>query len=289
MNRKQYLLLFCFIILAAIILLASSLHDVQFQPGRSFSTPTITDNPIFLQAPEVLAETPLWKLLLLWGAFVINLILFFYLLPPALRKRILRQVISFSIGSLILLIALRYRIIQLPFLNSNPVNVVGQPPAGPNSNQAPPIFHPPLITPWMTYLISVGILLGFLIMAWIVIRWQQRSRSRSYGSLHAIANIAQASLDDIASGRDLGDVIILSYARMSEVVSAKRGLQRPLATTPREFAERLEIAGLPADAVNRLTRLFESVRYGTRKSDPSDINEAVACLASILHACGVAQ
>ena len=288
MNRKQYLLLFCFIILAAIILLASSLHDVQFQPGRSLSTPATTDNPVLLQAPEVLAETPLWKLLLLWLAFVVNLILFFYLLPPELRKRILRQVISFSLGSLILLIALRYRIIQLPLLNSDAVNVAGQPPAGSNSNQTPPIFHPPLITPWMTYLISVGILLGFLILAWMVVRWQQRSRSKSYGSLHAIANIAQASLDDIASGRDLGDVIIQSYARMSEVVSAKRGLQRPVAATPREFAERLEVAGLPADAVNRLTRLFESVRYGTRKSAPSDINEAVACLASILHACGEA-
>jgi hypothetical protein len=73
---------------------------------------------------------------------------------------------------------------------------------------------------------------------------------------------------------------------MSEVVSARRGLLRPDAATPREFAERLEHAGLPAEAVNRLTRLFESVRYGTRKSDESDINEATACLASILQACG---
>ena len=74
---------------------------------------------------------------------------------------------------------------------------------------------------------------------------------------------------------------------MGEVVSARRGLQRADATTPREFAERLERAGLPADAVKRLTRLFEAVRYGSRLSDQSDVNEAVACLNSILQACGV--
>jgi hypothetical protein len=76
---------------------------------------------------------------------------------------------------------------------------------------------------------------------------------------------------------------------MNAVVSDTRGLPRPEAATPREYALRLEGAGLPGEAVNRLTRLFESVRYGARKSDQSDINEAVACLNSILQACGMAQ
>jgi len=52
---------------------------------------------------------------------------------------------------------------------------------------------------------------------------------------------------------------------------------------------RLERAGLPANAVSRLTRLFESVRYGTHQSSQADVNEALACLDSILQACGAAQ
>ncbi len=59
--------------------------------------------------------------------------------------------------------------------------------------------------------------------------------------------------------------------------------------TPREFAERLQMTGLPAESVLRLTRLFESVRYGAHQSSQKEINEAVACLNSILSACGVAQ
>ena len=73
---------------------------------------------------------------------------------------------------------------------------------------------------------------------------------------------------------------------MSDVVADKRQLQRELAMTPQEFAVRLERAGLPGDAVRRLTRLFEVVRYGDRKSAPKDVTEAVNCLNTILVYCG---
>jgi hypothetical protein len=288
MSRKHLLLLFCIIVLMVITLLASSLHDVHFLPGRSLAIRSTSDNPVMLQSPEALADTPLWKILLFWAAFVINLVLFFYLLPPDLRKRIIRQMISLSLGILILLVALRYRILQIPNLNSASTDLTGQAQPGPNSNLADPIFHPPQITPWMTYLISVSIMLGGVLLAWIIYRWQIRSRRR-YTSLRALSDIAQSSLDDLAMGRDWGDVIIQAYVRMSEVVSMKRGLQRPEAATPREFAKRLEVAGLPAESINRLTRLFESVRYGGQKSGPSDIHEAMACLTSILNACGEIQ
>jgi hypothetical protein len=43
---------------------------------------------------------------------------------------------------------------------------------------------------------------------------------------------------------------------------------------------------LPGDAVQRLTRLFEAVRYGGYRSGRKDVNEAVACLTSILNYCG---
>ncbi len=171
MNRKRWLLLFCFLILVAITLLASSLHDVHFQPGRSLPTGPISDNPVILQAPEVLTAVPLWKILLFWLAFVINLILFFYLLPPEVRKRVIRQVLGFSIGSLILLIALRYRILQLPGFTSEPLNLKGQLAPQADPNLITPVFHPPQVTPWVTYLISLSILLALLSLAWIAYRW----------------------------------------------------------------------------------------------------------------------
>ena len=47
-------------------------------------------------------------------------------------------------------------------------------------------------------------------------------------------------------------------------------------------------AGLPGDAIRRLTGLFEMVRYGDRKSAPRDVTEAVSCLNAILRSCGEA-
>ena len=107
-------------------------------------------------------------------------------------------------------------------------------------------------------------------------------------SFKKIAGIARSSLRDISSGRDSTDVIINCYFRMSDVVADKRNLNRSAAMTPHEFAGRLEQAGLPGDAVRRLTRLFEKVRYGGHRTDSSAVNEAVACLTTILHYCGEA-
>ncbi len=289
MIEKSWLLTFGFIVLAATVVLTSSLHDVNFQPGRSLSTRTLTGPAISLPVVETLAETPLWKLLLFWLAFVVNLILFFLLLPPELRKRIIRQALSFAIGALILLLALRYKVLDLPGLRSEPVRQGEATTAVPDPSSLAPVFHPPTMTAWVTYLISLGALLALLILGWAGYRAWVRSRGRKYSALAAIAGIARDSLDDLAAGREWSDVILQSYARMSEIVSARRGLQRGDAMTAREFAERLVHAGLPAESVTQLTRLFESVRYGGRKSSPSDVNEAVACLHSILYACGVTQ
>jgi len=230
-----------------------------------------------MQVEETISQTPLWKMLLFWLAFLVNVILFFFLLPPEVRKRIVRQVFSLAVSVLILLMALRYHLIQLPNLSVKPPDNGDQSASNLNPNSAAPVFHPPTMTPWLMFLISAVVLAVMLLLLWIGYRWWMRTY-RQLTPLNDIADIA---------GREWRDVIIQSYIRMGEVVSARRGLQRAQAVTPREFADRLERAGLPADAVQRLTRLFEAVRYGSRLSSQSDMNEAITCLNSILQACGV--
>jgi hypothetical protein len=136
-------------------------------------------------------------------------------------------------------------------------------------------------------LISFAIALIWLVVIWLLYRgWKRYVSFNGKKPLDEIAKIARSSLNDLSSGRNSSDVIINCYLRMSDVVSDKRHLHRTTAMTPHEFALHLEQAGLPGDAVIRLTRLFEGVRYGARKSGPQDINEAVSCLNTILHYCG---
>jgi len=223
---------------------------------------------------------------LLWLAFVLNLILFFFLLSPEARKRIIRQVVSFAVGILALLIALRYRMIQLPEIAANSVEETG---AGiPQLGSTPEFadFQPPHVPAWMTYAVSLVILWAVILGAWFLYRRWQRLNSRRNASLETLANIARTSLRDLGQGREWGDVVIETYARMSDTVSSQRGLSRAVASTPREFAGRLAAAGLPPDSVDRLTRLFESVRYGGHSSTEREMREAVACLESVVRACG---
>jgi hypothetical protein len=125
------------------------------------------------------------------------------------------------------------------------------------------------------------------VVVWLLYRgWTRYAWLNTKKPLDEIAKIARSSLNDLSSGRNSSDVIINCYLRMSDVVSDKRHLYRATAMTPHEFALHLEQAGLPGDAVKRLTRLFEGVRYGAIKSGPQDINEAISCLRTILHYCG---
>jgi hypothetical protein len=126
-------------------------------------------------------------------------------------------------------------------------------------------------------------------LLWVVNRWWQKRKLLAHQPLKEIADIARLSLKDLESGEDSRDAIIQCYDRMSHVVDAKRGLYREHSMTPAEFVSRLEKAGLPRGPVTRLTRLFESARYGGHVSDAVEINEAKACLTSILKYCGEPQ
>ena len=287
MSSKRWLLALSVGIIAAVAILASSLHDVHFEPGRSFSSPTETSAAPPLTIVDTVSSMPLWKVLLFWVLLAVNLVILFLLLPTSVRKRVLRQTIYFALTGFAVLMALRYRMIKLPVPDTGAHNPVEPPLVPSQGNGVIPEFQPPQVTPWWLFWISFLVLAAFLALLWLAIRWWRGSRSHS--GLDAIETIARASLGQLASGRNWSDVIIQSYVRMSEAVSTRRGLQRLRTMTPREFAERLEQAGLPAQSVHRLTRLFEAARYGSGPSSQSDVNEAVACLNSILQACGQAQ
>ena len=52
-----------------------------------------------------------------------------------------------------------------------------------------------------------------------------------------------------------------------------------------ELLRELKAAGLPDTHVQRLTRLFEGVRYGARVANEREERQAVACLTAIVEAC----
>lgn len=279
------------IALMALIVLASGLRDVSFRAGQIMAEGEAQSVSIpVTRLFNDLVNIPLWKQLLAWAIVFLIVLIVSTILSPELRRRLILNFLRFTaIFCTIYFLAKNYGYLFKGLL------LIGEQSAqhgtDPNASTAPaPVFTPPQVSPALTFLIGLGVALALVGLWWWLNRWWKRRLAllAMQRPLDDIANIARSSLDDLAAGRAWDDVILDSYFRMSRAVEKRRGLARPRAMTPSEFAARLEQAGLPGEAVRRLTRLFESVRYGARTSTPEEINEAVTCLSAILHDCGEA-
>jgi hypothetical protein len=279
--------------LFSLILLASAIReDMTFRQPRHLSREESEAVSIPIGSiAETIAEIPLEKqiaflaMIFLFGVWVV------YLLPPEMRKRLLRQFIRFVLGGLLLIYLLKLKPDLLQNLFPLFSKATGRGETMQTDAAPPPVFEPPHVSDWLSYLITFGVILLAAFLFWRINRWWQlfKPTTKSPGPLDEIAKAARTSLRGLSSEHGSPrDRIIQCYADMTHVVDARRGLFREYAMTPAEFALRLEGAGLPRESVSRLTRLFEAVRYGARTSSQGDIDEAIACLTSILKYCGEA-
>ncbi len=222
-------MLVSFLALIALAALASSLHDVNFQPGRRLPALFSADsaglaNPAALL--EQISDIPLWKIIAFWAVCLINIFIFLYLLPPEIRRRLIRQIVRFAVGILLLFLIFHYHLIQLPGLNLNAAGQTGAQSALPDAGVGQTSFQPPQIQPWLIYLFSFAVSLLLLVLAGAAYRQWTRLRSRRFSHLDEIAAIARSSLNELAGGHAWDNVVIQAYVRMSEVVGVKRGLRR---------------------------------------------------------------
>ena len=272
----------------ALVLLASGLRDVNFAEPRQFNRAESESISASVAAlVEELASIPRWKQALFWIGIYLLVFVVTSILSPELRKQLLWGVARLAILSFVILYLVQNRE-RLGLLDFDPLRL-NDPQAGPpNVDIAPPVFSPPDLPPALTYLISVAVILLTIGLLWLFGRGFSSLRTRPAKglSLEDIAAVARSSLHDLSTGRDWEDTILQCYARMTEVVSRRRGYHRDPGMTPSEFASDLERSGLPSDAVRRLTRLFESVRYGARTSVARENAEAADCLREVLHYCG---
>jgi len=283
-NRRRLILLIILIIaLGGIVLLSMGLSRLSLQPGRPFylgepqavtATPQgdAEEGPDFWAVLQVILPLFLWVGLPLFLASIIWAII--------RKKKAYLITVLLLLGWAALILYLQLHIVQ------NPQQLWQTAPAQSDSQtteEAPPptdVFDPNA-PEWVVYATSIGLALLLLCIAWFFWQaWRRRSRP-----LELVAEEAETTLEAIAAGVDWQNAIIRCYAEMCQALRQARGLARRKETTPREFATQLEEAGLPAEYVHRLTRLFEIVRYGGRQVHPEDEQEAVSCLTAIIRFC----
>jgi hypothetical protein len=288
-DHKVWILLLGGMVVLILVMLASGLGDLRFSPGRALPQERTTPFQISIEriAGEI-ASIPIWKLVVFWGLVLVLVLIVASLFPPAWRKKLLRYFLRYAVFVLVLFYVVKNFHLYLPGLSLG--NLAGVDKSSPGTGQAAPAaFTTPQVSPLLLFGISLGVILAIGLIAFLIGRTWQRKRRTGPAALElgGFAEIARVSLADISSGRKWEDAIINCYARMNEVVSNQRGVLRGKDLTASEFVTRLEAAGLPGDSVRRLTRLFEAARYGAGQASQAEISEAVACLTTVLHACGV--
>lgn len=151
-----------------------------------------------------------------------------------------------------------------------------------------PVVEP---TNWQVIIIALGSSLLLTLFAVIFfVRIYPLIRSRSVDRENLLSQLGRSAglaAHRIVSGDDPHAAIIRCYQEMTQIISKSEQVPNHSYLTPREFAFRLRQRGMKDEYVDRLTAIFEAVRYGGR-SGAEFLDEAVSCLQSI-HRAHVAQ
>ncbi len=268
--------------LGALGYLASSMQGFYFTPSQPFSlggpgkSGAVTE-----KLPDV--KLPFYQQLFFWIFVALLVMAVIAFLDSNMRKKVLWMSVRFVAILLALWWVLQNQV--MPRLQGQVGQTAANQAAGsPNVGTTLPVFTPPALSPLALYALSAGVVFGLLALGWFIFARLRRPLPDS--SLETIAEIARDTLDGLSISANWDEAIVRCYLRMNEAVRRERGLFRQTGMTPREFAQYLENAGLPAEAIHTLTHLFERVRYGGETSGPQQRAQAIAALHTILQVCG---
>jgi hypothetical protein len=137
---------------------------------------------------------------------------------------------------------------------------------------------------WLVFWIAVA--LASLMAATYVINRRRRKRGRpaplpQTTVAEDLAASMSEAIDDLEAEPDARAAVIAAYARMEGVLT-RHGLRRKPSETPLEYLRRI-LLGLTAraDAVARLTSLFELAKFSRHDIDSSMKHEAIGALREI--------
>ena len=170
---------------------------------------------------------------------------------------------------------------QLLHLNRGSTTVrAATQPSGKNANHHAQAASRHVQFRWEELAVVLGLLLGLGVLA-AATRTRLGPATDPRPAPEALAAALDESLDDLRSDPDLRRAIIAAYARMEEALGAA-GIPRHHAEAPLEYVERALLSlDTSADAVRRLTDLFEWARFSDHEPEPSMRDEAVDALIAV--------
>lgn len=295
-KREKYRVwLMAGVALLALVILAAGLSELELRPGWPLSDwlqlllGNLTIRRGEVTPGSLLDITRVVRLLVIIFLLLLPLFILGLILYPDLRKKMLRELLRMLIFLSLAYILTRSEFIETMIdFGSGPINFVALPSPGEESASSALEVMPQFDTrspSWLTWVTSFALALalaaGIAGLIWTLLR----RLSPQSTPMDELAQEAQAALEALQSGADFRNTIIRCYREMSEVLRARRGIQRDGAMTPREFEAQLAHHGLPGGPVHQLTLLFEQVRYGADAPGEMEEDRALTCLTAIVETC----
>ena len=285
-NPRSRLLIFAFLAVVVVFLLATGLSGLELLPGDSGAFGWAMDSLETGGGGAIAGDT---FLKVVRVVYIVALVLFpvwivYMIVNPKARKQFLRDILVVGTFIMILLFFTSKLSEMSKDVEDVPLGQFGgaQDLTLPDTGTFDPNAAPPESIVWITTLAVALVIVVILVLAVLIIL---RSRRREESAVDRIALEVQSALDDLQSGGDLRNVVVRCYSEMVQTLKKERNIQRSGSLTPREFEESLYTLGFPNRPVSELTRLFESVRYGRKDITRREELIAVDSLSAILDAC----
>jgi hypothetical protein len=279
-NKSISIILLCLTIVL-ITVLSSELSRLTFQPGKSY---IFQSEDIQVDsgdgAPRLFDLGGLGRvvgIIILWVILPASVV--YFIISPTARRQVILRVLSISFSTFAMIIIVRWLATSGGCSNIQNATVVS---AGEGGGEITEVVFTPWDLPSFRYL---GSLIMAVIIVAILYRAWRRIRLQRPGQLDKIAQKAESAVADLQAGADLEDTIKRCYFEMSMALQNYHGLEREIGMTPREFEASLHGMGLPLGNVQRLTHLFEEVRYGAKVLGENVEREAIDLLNAIVMDC----
>ena len=197
-------------------------------------------------------------------------------------ESLLRALVLYAIFLGLELLLVRHLHPRLTHLQQHPPRQLLKPGDGQHGHGRPAATRESLHFRWDELAIVLGLLLAVGAGVLVALRRSRpERRTRPETAPESLAAALDESLDDLRSDPDLRRAIVAAYARMERALAAA-GIPRRPAEAPLEYLERaLRSLDASADAVRRLTDLFEWARFSHHEPEPSMRDDAVDALIAV--------
>ena len=292
-----FLLLTLGVALVAMLLLSAGVSEIELLPGVSAPGTREVEGEALGDVPPEIDEAFRTAFRIFATIIVVGLplVIIYSLLTPEARKNLLKGMVPIVLFGLFLYVALRAssnvdeKVQPTPTVVAEPDRATPVPEEFVEAAAEETAEIDAAAPEWLIWgtIVILALILALILVG--VVRFLLRYRTAQPSPLADLAEQAEDAAEAIRAGADLRDTVMLCYYRMSQTLQEQRGIWRERAMTPREFETYLVRSGIPGEHVQRLTRLFEKVRYGAKTIGVEDERQALSSLGAIVEYCRSVQ